>query len=737
MSERSVFYASNSHSDVYTANTRGSFTSLIDENEFDYLDSSQLCVAVKSVTFENKFNIVTSRLGYPNMIIIQDIFDVIPASRPTSQKPLWEYSALFKTPRTIDTSSGLDYYLFDEQDPQQKSYGEGRNFVLRNFTDVKIVSANFKSFIGGKTTREFPKRVNTQVIVHNIYLHDSSYKSPGEFISYLNYVYANIEYDLAHADNPMWNEKNFKLFSLIGDRVIIHLKEKENLHIFLSDELRRILGFRVNALKNEDASNLRELIAENFQDKQKMSVYYPYLPPEPAEAASSYTAIGDIGFNIDNITNNPQANTILDMEFKDNEMYFNVNIKMINKFPHFGFIQADSDLKLSECTTDILGLRTNLKEPDLFRNGMYDTQVEFFNVKDHAGGVQICEIKSPSFFDTTVEKLANAKFELIDINTNTVANFTLGTPTHIQVVSKNKPAMSKRFNVFLDSSDEYSKKIYPKNDAHDFTIRLPERLEFNSDWEVALKHIFIGNDLFNVYRDSCWIDFQITRSTPKQGQPTDMPNWSRRQVFNYRRTSADKYVEMITLKKKIRAENIRLNTAQDFCNYFQNQFDMIGTKLEIGLKKERIYISRKETEQYDLVDFRLTLSPYLCNILGFTRGTSKSHKLRFEEKREYVATYAPNISLLVPTNFIVLCDVVSESIFGAKSVNILKLLSTNFDPSKEMIDLTFHQDEFLDLNLKEFSSIKIQIVDTTGNLVQSEKSYPTRCQLQFAKKRKF
>ena len=271
MSERSVFYASNSHSDVYTANTRGSFTSLIDENEFDYLDSSQLCVAVKSVTFENKFNIVTSRLGYPNMIIIQDIFDVIPASRPTSQKPLWEYSALFKTPRTIDTSSGLDYYLFDEQDPQQKSYGEGRNFVLRNFTDVKIVSANFKSFIGGKTAREFPKRVNTQVIVHNIYLHDSSYKSPGEFISYLNYVYANIEYDLAHADNPMWNEKNFKLFSLIGDRVIIHLKEKENLHIFLSDELRRILGFRVNALKNEDASNLRELIAENFQDKQKMS----------------------------------------------------------------------------------------------------------------------------------------------------------------------------------------------------------------------------------------------------------------------------------------------------------------------------------------------------------------------------------------------------------------------------------------------------------------------------------
>ena len=108
--------------------------------------------------------------------------------------------------------------------------------------------------------------------------------------------------------------------------------------------------------------------------------------------------------------------------------------------------------------------------------------------------------------------------------------------------------------------------------------------------------------------------------------------------------------------------------------------------------------------------------------------------LRTQTKNRFVATYAPNIALLVPTNFVVLCDIVSESIFGAKSVNILKLLSSNFDPKKEMIDLSFHQDEFLDLKLKEFSSIRIQIVDTTGNLIKSGKSYATRCQLQFRKK---
>ena len=145
-------------------------------------------------------------------------------------------------------------------------------------------------------------------------------------------------------------------------------------------------------------------------------------------------------------------------------------------------------------------------------------------------------------------------------------------------------------------------------------------------------------------------------------------------------------------------------------------------------------IENKETEKYKLTEFKITMSAYLCNILGFVRGTNKSHKLRFEESKQFVATYRPNIALLVPTNFIVLCDIVSESIFGAKSVNILKLLSTNFDPNKEIIDLSFYQDEFIDLNLKEFSSIRIQVVDTTGNLIKSGKSYPTRCQLQFAKK---
>ena len=264
---------------------------------------------------------------------------------------------------------------------------------------------------------------------------------------------------------------------------------------------------------------------------------------------------------------------------------------------------------------------------------MYDTQVEFFNVKDHDEGIQICEIKSPSFFATTIEKLADAKFELIDIDTNLPANFTLGTPTHIQVISKSSLTMSQRFNIFLDSSDTYSKRFYPSNTAHDFTVRLPERLEFSKDWEVALKHIFIGNDLFNIYKDRCWVEFRITRSPPDPDKPTDMPDWPRSRGYKYSNFPGNKVEDVIQMKRKIRFEDIRLKTVQDLCLYIQHRFDKLGLKLEIGLNKGRVYIENKETEKYKMIEFKMTMSAYLCNILGFVRGTNKSHKLRFEEKK--------------------------------------------------------------------------------------------------------
>ena len=103
------------------------------------------------------------------------------------------------------------------------------------------------------------------------------------------------------------------------------------------------------------------------------------------------------------------------------------------------------------------------KNPDIFKEGNYDNQVEFINVKDSTSGILNFTAKNPSYFTTTIEKVCNAKFEILDINTNRYPNFSLGSPTYIHLLVSNNIDMPKQFNVFLDSSDMNSRKYYPNN----------------------------------------------------------------------------------------------------------------------------------------------------------------------------------------------------------------------------------------------------------------------------------
>ena len=73
MSTKNIFYTSNSHSKLYPHNSRGQFKSQTDESEFKYLGEDSFSLAIKSITFENKFNSFNSKLGTPHMILVQGI----------------------------------------------------------------------------------------------------------------------------------------------------------------------------------------------------------------------------------------------------------------------------------------------------------------------------------------------------------------------------------------------------------------------------------------------------------------------------------------------------------------------------------------------------------------------------------------------------------------------------------------------------------------------------------------
>ena len=481
----------------------------------------------------------------------------------------------------------------------------------------------------------------------------------------------------------------------MDSHTLFYDKRKFHKQIFLSKNLGEMLGFFKTEIEHIKYRNLKDLLTSHFNEEKKD--HKPLYFPE----------------DLDSFSDNDFTNTYLNMEFNNDTIYSNFFDNNDDEY-----IKSNHTININHSLPTILGLRTNLSKPDIFKNCVYDTQVVFINVKDHPEGIQIFSDKNPLFFETTLDKISNAKFELIDIKTGKVPNFTIGTPTYIQVIIKNTLKMRPRFNVFLDSSDEVSQHFFPHNNPSDFTIKFPERLEFNKQWEVTLKNIFIGNDLYNIYKDSCWMKVFILQNAKADDDLSGSPSSS----------DLSFYEKHITLKDG------KYKSIDELCAYIQTLFEKENLKLKIDLKNEHVRIRCYEEKITPvLVEFTLTFSPHLSNILGIDLLLKNENSIHFDNKNKFLATFKPNISLLTPTNFIVLCDVVSNSVFGSKSINILKLLSVNFNPMHELIQFSFYQDEFVDLNIKEFSSIRIRIVDTTGDLIKSEQSHPTRCQIQFLK----
>ena len=689
---KNIYYTSNSFQSKYPENSRSSFVNKIDEQEFHYIDKQNVKIGLKEITFQNSYNTFKTKYGSPNMIIVEDKygqivtphFDIV---HPGPESP------------QINIKSGFNYYILSDQSPP---YGIRNMLTPHSFTDVQI-SCFFE--YANKDLEGVVWKGVFRFVVHNIYFHDSPLDTNNELIDYLNHIFHNIEFDV-----PPKPPQRVELFRIErAERTLFDVdkngvatfwdKRHMGLDIFLSNELCEILGFSEQSLVRDTNESLQGLLFSNFVKKKHENirrepdwVFSALYKPEELHKFTTDTNVQDI----------------LDFKWGNAHRYFRISQDGNVRDSFYNKVIASNIIDLEHSKPVLLGLRSSLSKPDIFKNCKYDTQQEFINVKDMDSGVQIFEIQHPTLCHTSIEKISNAEFELIDIDTGRRPNFSVGSPTFIHFHVNDLPTMTTRFNLFLDSSDNLSKAYFPTNNPADFCIQLPERLEFNKTWEIALKNIFIGNDLFNIYSRSCWISFDIITE----------------KTFD---ANAD---------TRIFLEDGLFKTTKELCEHIQSIFDQRGFKLKISRSRaKRVKILCLEEKKRDRGSYKYTMkmSPALANILGFVRTIDHDFVIPFEIKKTCTATYSPMLDLLIPRNFMILCDVVSESVFGSKSIKILKLLSANFDPAKDIINFSFHQEEFVGMAIKEFTSVRIQIVDTTGDLIKSKQKYPTRCQIQFMK----
>ena len=112
-------------------------------------------------------------------------------------------------------------------------------------------------------------------------------------------------------------------------------------------------------------------------------------------------------------------------------------------------------------------------------------------------------------------------------------------------------------------------------------------------------------------------------------------------------------------------------------------------------------------------------------------GHLTKHKVKFKKSSTQVGLYEPDLFFMYPKNLIIGCDVVDDTIFGGEHVKLLRLVTNNIHVDGDILSFDFLQNEYVNLNVKEFKSIKIAILDASGGPVKTETTFPTRLQLMF------
>lgn len=406
------------------------------------------------------------------------------------------------------------------------------------------------------------------------------------------------------------------------------------------------------------------------------------------------TKLLDYFSNVQDCTKNSPAYLFLNdvYKFEQEITYYEINeginpLKVHPKFLH----------------SNLYAVRSNISDPTI-RNNSYDNIVSLF-VGNTTKDVEHVEFRNPTFFNTRKELLSRAQFQIIDLNTNLPPNFSAGSPTYIQtIIKKSVPKMKKPFNIFLDSSCPKSKALYPKNNSMEFTIELPERLSFNRNWQVTLKSLFIPNKILHL--DDCYVKYYYSK-------------WSK---FRTLRRNA--------LKISSRSHS----TIESFLKHFNMVLEIFHIKIRGDIVDGRVELTYYDNWKEWRYNHTLYLSPHVAHILGFRKydSSNSEYTVKFNKTAKQVAFYEPDLFFMYPKNLIIGCDVVDDTIFGGEHVKLLRLVTNNVRVDGDILSFDFLQNEFVNLNVKEFKSLKIAILDASGGPVKTDNSFPTRLQLMFS-----
>ena len=375
----------------------------------------------------------------------------------------------------------------------------------------------------------------------------------------------------------------------------------------------------------------------------------------------------------------------------------------------------------AKATETVIGLRSSITSESMICNSTCDKIISTFIVNDWNKDVCKIDIKNPVFYQSHFHLVANPEFELVEVVSNatlTGIDSNTSVPTIVEVIIKEESRTSRMFppfNLLLVSSDDKSSKIYSDNDNMNFTIHLNERKELSSKWTLVLKSLQLTSKIYNIQSKDYWFEyFEFISQVDEDGGYfglSEEPKMLKETIeFGY-------YPSRKSLMDQL---NSQFRTAE------------IPVTFHMFLKNTKLIVDQSKTNKPNS-NYFLKLSAQLAELLGFSRFTSEDFQVDLSQQTSIKSEHYMNLNHGLPKTLIVNCSIVSTMAVGKKLLQMLRLvnLSGEEQTKYELLDLSFRQNTYAEIDTKWFDSIKIYITDVYGNEIKAENNHPTIVQLMF------
>ena len=272
--------------------------------------------------------------------------------------------------------------------------------------------------------------------------------------------------------------------------------------------------------------------------------------------------------------------------------------------------------------------------------------------------------------------------------------------------------------IYLKSSD--SLDVYPDNVLSDFCVKLPQSIELEGSWELALVEIQYPTS-WEKYPYSLWVQYGVNCYFSMERKI--LPFSERIELEISKVKTGDrikKLMDQFNTRSKLllmgREEDTRriyITTKSDetICHHIRNECKNLDPW---NMDKEPDDIKDRECVQARATIDSLVLSQDLANILGY--GSSRRHTRAFQ----LIARDPPFVPLF-PSSIYVHCDIVEHQLTGSSYEQILRVVPVHHTQDRNSVQsMIYDRPYFKSLYKKHFDTIRIKIHDENNSRIRFE-----------------